>query len=357
MAAAAEPAAASDTQFLHEHDQQRIRQQQLEALLAATSFPVARLRQMLQHLVEELRIPATLAFLVDPILLISSIGTFGEPPSSFSRSDTAGDTSGSSSSSSSSSSTWVLQAQQYEIYKFDVSRQVVSNSTVLYADSLAEFEAQARLLFRPGQLSSLYKQLVTETEAQTDGVLGLLRSSFADLAVVSDLPELELIQDDLMRPCRGAMSQDAADDDAKVVQLKLQLCHELRLMINCLSRRQLLTREALYCMVVDVSRHVGGEEAEQALFMLRSGEKGVPGAAGVLGSMGCMPLPSLERLHCFVCWLLGIGIGGVEELGPQYEGELLSWGAMVVRKEEDEAAPVIRVLAGLVQRQDLVSTT
>ena len=95
------------------------------------------------------------AFLVDPILLISSIGTFGEPPSSFSRSDTAGDTSGSSSSSSSSSSTWVLQAQQYEIYKFDVSRQVVSNSTVLYADSLAEFEAQARLLFRPGQLSSL----------------------------------------------------------------------------------------------------------------------------------------------------------------------------------------------------------
>lgn len=47
-------------QFLHEHDQQRIRQQQLEALLAATSFPVARLRQMLQHLVEELRIPATL---------------------------------------------------------------------------------------------------------------------------------------------------------------------------------------------------------------------------------------------------------------------------------------------------------
>lgn len=39
------------------------------------------------------------------------------------------------------------------------------------------------------------------------------------------------------------------------------------------------------------------------------------------------------------------------------QGELLSWGAMVVRKEEDEAAPVIRVLAGLVQRQDLVSTT
>lgn len=155
------------------------------------------------------------------------------------------------------------------------------------------------------------------------------KQSMLDTRLLRQL--LHVLGDVVPRPPLPA--QDAADDDAKVmsgsqsvsvwllhpscasfsfttwlprtclqvVQLKLQLCHELRLMINCLSRRQLLTREALYCMVVDVSRHVGGEEAEQALFMLRSGEKGTQERHGCQTSNASFQLGSANSEHSLFC--------------------------------------------------------